>query len=601
MKTSNKRNLGALKTDPSGLSLGETFKGIWFFLAEDRGRFVRGWFILVVMYLYDLVPAFVLGLSIDFFTEWNKGESLAPFYYYAIFLGLSWSLMSVVRLHYKNKLAKIAIRAKSRSRVLCFDRLLNFSLAWHANENTGNKVQRIVSGGESVRELVRTIYNEGLRVFTRIGSVVIIISFLDLTLALVLAIFSAIFLSLELYFNRQIIALNDSYNLANEGSAGMLNEGTGNMLSIKALGAETNIQKRVVVGEEVARDVQLKRADIKARKWMSFQILTGLFMGGYLLLLGRGFVLDIFTIGSIAIFFTYFEEVRGACIMMTDITSEVVESRSAFSRMMTLFKDVPKVRSGTKTFPKRSDIKLTNAHFSYASGQNGIREINLKVGHQEILGIAGLSGSGKSTLTKVLMGLYEISEGKFEIGGEDYYDIKRENVSANMSVVLQETELFNFSLRDNITLMRDVSSKVLERAIQISQLESVVERLPEGLDAQIGERGYMLSGGERQRLGIARAICKDPKIIVLDEATSSLDSKTEKKITDGLLNEFGGKKTFIVIAHRLSTLKNADRVVVFHGGTIVEEGTFAELSRKEGSHFAEMYKIQTEKKKHVVS
>jgi ABC-type multidrug transport system fused ATPase/permease subunit len=142
-----------------------------------------------------------------------------------------------------------------------------------------------------------------------------------------------------------------------------------------------------------------------------------------------------------------------------------------------------------------------------------------------------------------------------------------------MAVVLQETELFNFSLRENITMMRDVPAALLERACDVACLNDVIGRLPEGLDTIVGERGYSLSGGERQRVGIARAICRNAPILLLDEATSALDSVTEQMVMERLMADRNGSAdhTMIIVAHRTSTLKNADRIVYFEQGRIVEQ------------------------------
>ena len=228
----------------------------------------------------------------------------------------------------------------------------------------------------------------------------------------------------------------------------------------------------------------------------------------------------------------------------------------------------------------------------YGSGQMGLQDFNLVLKRNTKTGIAGLSGSGKSTLAKIILGLYALKSGGFKIGNRNYYSISHNETLSNITVVLQETELFNLSLRDNITMMRVGDSELLNQAIEVSQLGEVINKLPEGLDARIGEKGYMLSGGERQRLGIARAIYKNAPIVILDEATSSLDSETEGKIMERLLGNYGKDKTFLVIAHRLGTLKYADNIVVMEEGRVVEEGSYDELMNRENSVFRRMNKEQ---------
>jgi ABC-type multidrug transport system fused ATPase/permease subunit len=219
--------------------------------------------------------------------------------------------------------------------------------------------------------------------------------------------------------------------------------------------------------------------------------------------------------------------------------------------------------------------------------------LTLDVKGGEIVGITGPSGSGKSTLIKLLLGLYRLERGTLQIGDVPIEDIRHEELISNMAVVLQETELFNFSLRENITMMRDVPSAVFEQSCEIACLTDVIARLPDGLDTIVGERGYSLSGGERQRVGIARALCRNTRILLLDEATSALDSATEHQVMSRVMGRLRGKCTMLIVAHRMSTLKDADRIVVFDEGRIVEQGGFRQLAEDRASRFGAIYAIQS--------
>jgi ABC-type multidrug transport system fused ATPase/permease subunit len=273
---------------------------------------------------------------------------------------------------------------------------------------------------------------------------------------------------------------------------------------------------------------------------------------------------------------------------------DLVDLKSDIARMMPIFWHGHTLKTGNKQFPVRwNKIELKNVSFSYKKDAVALANINLTINRSEKIGIAGHSGSGKSTLAKLFLGLYQIDSGSFSVGSQNYYDIKHEEVINNLTVVLQESELFNVSLKENITMMREVSDKVFVQAIKIAQLEEIIARLPLGVETLIGEKGYALSGGERQRVGIARAVCKNAPIMILDEATSALDSNTEKKVMDALLGPYGEKKTIIIIAHRISTLQNTDKVLVFEKGNIAEEGTFSSLTQQKHSLFKKMHQIQS--------
>jgi ABC-type multidrug transport system fused ATPase/permease subunit len=210
----------------------------------------------------------------------------------------------------------------------------------------------------------------------------------------------------------------------------------------------------------------------------------------------------------------------------------------------------------------------------------------------EVVGIAGPSGSGKSTLIKLLLGLYHLDSGTVTIGDVGVNQIRHDELISNVAVVLQDTELFNFSLRENITMMRDVPRDLVQRSCEIACLNDVIARLPDGLDTVVGERGCSLSGGERQRVGIARAICRNASILLMDEATSALDSATEQVVMQRLMAEYKGDRTMLIIAHRISTLREADRIVVFDEGRLVEQGRFEDLAEDRDTRFGIMYAIQ---------
>jgi ABC-type multidrug transport system fused ATPase/permease subunit len=261
--------------------------------------------------------------------------------------------------------------------------------------------------------------------------------------------------------------------------------------------------------------------------------------------------------------------------------------------MMPLFWKDNRLPAGNRQFPLDwQSIAIHDAVFHYDNNP-AVGPFSLEVKRGEIVGVAGHSGSGKSTLIKLLLGLYHLDRGSLEVGGVPVDEIQHEQLVSNMAVVLQETELFNFSLRENITMMRDVSPALLEHTCEIACLGDVITGLPDGLDTFIGERGYALSGGERQRVGIARALCRNAPILLLDEATSALDSATEQLVMQGLMAEHAGDRTMLIVAHRISTLKDADKIVVFDQGRLVEQGRFQDLAEDPESRFGMMCAIQS--------
>jgi len=570
-------------------------RSIWYFLGEDKKKWIFFNSILFSVFFYSLVPPFIVGKIVDFFTGYDKSQSLNIFYYYVFFLGISYAVISLIRLGSKNALTRIGIHARSRARILGFQKLVNLSLHWHAHENTGNKIQRIFTGSGALREWSHLTNNTIFPVIVTFVSVIGVFIFLSPIFSVFLFIYLAAFFFVQTRFNKKITFLSNQINLLNNAASGIFTEGSSNLLSIKAMGAEKGMNLKVEEAEEALKQLALQRTNTGTRKWYLYQILNGLAYIIFFLLVGSQVLKGAMTIGQILVFYIYFSRLTNSASDTDGMVDRMIDLRSDLANMMPIFWEETTIKTGNEKFPKRWDrIEITNGNFKYPSGQEALQNLNFYVKINEKLGMAGESGSSKSTLVKILLGLYQLESGQFKIGHKNYYDISHDDLIKNIAVVLQETELFNLSIKENITGMRSVNLELLAKAVDISGLNEVVGKLPDGLDTIIGEKGYKLSGGERQRVGIARAICKDAPIILLDEATSSLDSKTEKGILDKLFGTFGKEKTFITIAHRISTLRDTDRVVVFDGGQIVEEGTYDELIKDRQSKLGHLYKLQSE-------
>ena len=238
--------------------------------------------------------------------------------------------------------------------------------------------------------------------------------------------------------------------------------------------------------------------------------------------------------------------------------------------------------------------KITARNLSFAYQENQVlKDISFEICRGEKLGIVGLSGAGKSTLFKLFLKEREEFTGDILFNDISIKQIKKNDYFQHVSIVLQDTEVFNFSLRDNITITNDTqktNQKLLNKALMAAHIVELVDKLPQGLDTLIGEKGIRLSGGEKQRVGIARAIFKQPEILLLDEATSHLDLESEEKIRDSL-HEFFENVTAIVIAHRLTTIREMDRILVLEDGQIIESGNFNELITRRG-RFYELWNKQ---------
>jgi subfamily B ATP-binding cassette protein MsbA len=239
----------------------------------------------------------------------------------------------------------------------------------------------------------------------------------------------------------------------------------------------------------------------------------------------------------------------------------------------------------------RGDVELANVSFSYASGKGAaLQDVSTRVAAGESIAIVGKSGSGKSTLVNLLPRFYDVTSGSVRIDGRDVRDYDLRSLRQQIAVVSQDVVLFNDTIRNNIAFGRAVSAEALERAAEAAHVLEFVRNQPAGFDTMVGDRGVLLSGGQRQRISIARALLKDAPILILDEATSALDSEAERHIQAALAQLVHNRTTF-TIAHRLSTVEQADRIIVLNEGVIVETGTHEELL-KIGGIYSHLHRMQ---------
>ena len=242
--------------------------------------------------------------------------------------------------------------------------------------------------------------------------------------------------------------------------------------------------------------------------------------------------------------------------------------------------------------PVKGDVELEKVSFHYLSSGAGIRDISLSVPAGNTLALVGATGSGKSTLIKLLLRFYDPSHGEIRIDGQPIRDLSLQSLRGAIGLVSQDVYLFEGSIRENLAYGNPAASDAeITDAAKTAEAWSFIEALPEGLDTPVGERGVRLSGGQRQRLSLARALLKNPPILVLDEATSAVDNETEAAIQRSL-KRIGHNRTVIMIAHRLSTIVDADSIAVIEGGKVLEQGTHRELLDQDGA-YANQWRVQT--------
>ena len=313
-----------------------------------------------------------------------------------------------------------------------------------------------------------------------------------------------------------------------------------------------------------------------------------LWYGGYSVVTG------VISAGSLIAFLIYAINLSNPVKRLSQVYGNIQKAMAAGDRVFAILDTEPTVKEkpNAKPLPEvTGQVEFDHVSFSYDGEKNAITDLNLDVDPGQIIAIVGPSGAGKTTVANLLPRFYDVTEGALRIDGTDVRDVTFQSLREQIGLVPQDTMLFNATVKDNILYGRlDATDDEVYAAAKAANALEFIDKLPEGMQTMVGERGNSLSGGQRQRIAIARAILKNPKILILDEATSALDTESEKLVQEALERLMKGRTAF-VIAHRLSTIKNADRIVVLKQGRIEEFGTHEQLLDRDGL-YSHLYSVQ---------
>ncbi|MHC4924106.1 MAG: ABC transporter ATP-binding protein, partial [Planctomycetota bacterium] len=481
-------------------------------------------------------------------------------------------------------------------RVMLCERIVRLPMAFHAKQRAGDLLSRIQADVTETRKGLDMLFGSVITEPFMIAGLAGVAFYLNWRLALFVFVGMPILLVPISYFAKRI----KKYARKRQAKRADVTQAINQMLSgvrvVKAFRMEEHESKHIrgVSMEFLREAMRVARNQVTSRATLEFvQQMSGavvLVIGGYLVLDGS------VTLGDLMAFILIMAKMYRSVKQLSSTYNKMQEAMAGAERIFEVLDtpdtmaDAPNARALVK--PRR-EIAFRDVSFRYGPDQPMVlNDIDFTAPVGQTVALVGTTGAGKSTLLDLVARFYDPEEGSIAIDGVDLRQYSRTSLMAQIAIVTQEPFLFNATVAENLRYGKPgASQSEIEAAARAAHMHEEIQRLDDGYETIVGERGGRVSGGQRQRLTIARAILKDPPILILDEATSALDSKVEKKVQDALNNLMKDRTTF-VIAHRLSTIQHADLILVLEGGRIVERGTHKSLIEIGGGVYRHLYEIQ---------
>ena len=536
--------------------------------------------------LVGLVPPLLIRQIIDHSIPEDDGAELNQLIIVMAAVIVFGALNGVLQSWLSNSISQ-TVMFDLRDRL--YRHLSSMSLRWFTANRTGETLSRINNDVGSIQGVISNTLGEV------VGNVITLTSTLALMIALDwrLALFSMIFVPLFVIPARRVgniqraLQNETQTELATMTSQMQETLSVSGILLMKTFGRQDDESERFRDVAGRVRSLTIRRAMVG--RW--FAMAMGLFgalapavvywYGGHRVMGGEA------TLGTVVALAGFLPRLFGPTASLLNVNVQVLSSLALFERIfdyLDLKPDITDKPGAISLGRALGDVALRDVSFSYVNGQQVLHDITLEVPAGHFAAFVGATGAGKTTIAYLVPRLYDVDEGAVMVDGYDVRDITLESLAANVAMVNQEPFLFHASLEENLRYARPSATEAeIVEAARSAGIHDFIASLPDGYETVVGERGYRLSGGEKQRVAIARALLKDPAILILDEATSSVDSVTERAIQEALDRVAEGR-TVLAIAHRLSTVLAANIVFVIEGGRVVERGTHEELLARGGAY-----------------
>ncbi|CAH1190445.1 MULTISPECIES: ABC transporter ATP-binding protein [Paenibacillus] len=483
-----------------------------------------------------------------------------------------------------------------RLRNACYEKLQFLSFRYYDTAKTGDLMSRLTGDLEAIRNFIGFGFAQILNMFLMVifGAIMMMTMSWQLTLLTLICIPLLAYVALR--FESRIHPAFQEMRLALSSLTTAVQENITGVRTVKSFAREPYEVDKFSTRNERYKTNQIHAATLWSRYFPIMEILASLSVVLLLIIGGRMVIQQTLTLGQLVAFFSLIWYIIGPMWGLGFHINNYTQSKASGERVLELLNTPVDVRESEdpvilKNDQVRGHVTFDAVTFAYGNKMPAVNNINFDAPPGTVIGFLGGTGSGKSTIIQLLMRAYNVSSGTIKLDGININDIGIRSLRSQIASVFQETFLFSSSIRNNISYgLKDVTMEEIERAAKLAKAHDFIMEFPEGYDTVVGERGMGLSGGQKQRIAIARALLKNPKILVLDDATSAVDMETEHEIQSGFQEVMRGRTTFI-IAHRISSLRHADEILVLDEGRVVQRGTHQQLIQQPGP-YQDVYHIQ---------
>ena len=582
----------------------QSFKELLKYAQPWRFKIYLATFYSIVNKLFDIAPEILIGVAVDLVVNkkdsWISQLGFITIESQLIFLAITtffiWVFESLFQYLYSIQWRNIAQEIEHAIRLDGYSHVQSLDVDWHENQRTGNITAILNDDVNQLERFLNDGANEIIQIIISSISIGFIFFYVAPILGFVAILPIPLILLIAMFFQKN---LSPRYRNVRD-SAGLLNATIfNNLLGIQTIKSFIQELRESIRVEKLSKEYQSQnlKAIIMSSAFVPvvrMGVLSGflgtMVIGSKMALTGN---LDV---GSFSVLVFLTQRFLWPFTDIAIIIDNFERSMASTKRILELLNIQSKINNPKKEIINhnyKSDIEFTNVNFFYEKNNPVFSNLNFIIHGSKFIGIVGHTGSGKTTLAKLLLRFYDPIHGSIKINNIDIKELSIQKLRKHIGFVSQDTFLFDGSIKDNIAYHDStISIEEIMTAAKKSQAHTFIKDLSHGYDTLIGERGQKLSGGQKQRLAIARAILKNPDILIFDEATSAVDNETEQLIQIAL-NEIAKDRTTIVIAHRLSTIRNADHIIVLSNSKIIEEGTHNQLIKNQNGYYSSLWSIQT--------